>query len=108
MNEELNLFIEEQLVVNNKELTADTRIEEDLRIYGDDAVEFLIAYGRKFNVDLSNFMAADYFSPEGFDMLSTILRFFQRKPKPVKNELTVNDLQKGIVAGVLDEEVINS
>jgi hypothetical protein len=47
-------------------------------------------------------MAADYFKPEGLD----ILGFFS-KGIPRKN-LTVGHLEKAVIAGRLDEEVINS
>ena len=42
-------------------LTRNTTVEKDLRITSDDAVEFLLAYAKKFDVDVSHFMAADYF-----------------------------------------------
>lgn len=84
--------------IENLELTS--AIEKDLGIYGDDAIEFILEYAKEFDVDISNFMAADYFSGEGVD----IFHFFRRKKM---KELAIGDLLKGIEAGKLDDSVIN-
>ena len=36
-----------------------TRIEQDLKLTGDDTVEFIVAFGKEFGVDVSDFMAND-------------------------------------------------
>ena len=79
----------------------DSRLQDDLGVYGDDVMELLSAYSKAFGVDVSNFMAADYFDGEGFDILALF-----RKSKS-KKVLTVLHMQWGIDAGRLDEEVIN-
>jgi Protein of unknown function (DUF1493) len=81
-------------------ITASTGMQRDLGVYGDDAVEFLVAYGKAFQVDVSRFMAADYFDGEGMDVLAWF------KPVKKRKELTVGHLQQGIVAKRLDEEVL--
>ena len=96
---ELMQFTIEQSCIDKEPITRETRLYDDLGIYGDDAVEFLIAFGKKFNVDVSKFMAADYFRGDGMDILGL------EKPK---KSLTVGHLEKGIMAGKLTEEVINS
>jgi len=101
-------LIVDQSGVYEKEVLREASIEDDLGIYGDDAIDLLVAYGKEFNVDLSRFMAADYFSPEGDAILPAIIRAFTGKSKPVRKVLTVGHLEKGIHAGRLDEEVINS
>lgn len=113
MNDEifnkLKSFIVKQAVVEEEEeVKRDTRIENDLGVTGDDAVDFLIAYGKTFNVDVTKFMAADYFDGEGDPILPAIIRFFKGKNKKQNRILTVGHLEKGIVAGRLDEEVINN
>jgi|SRR5579872_4054632 len=108
MSEKLKTLISNISGINIERIQDDSRIEEDLRIYGDDAVELLITYGKEFNVDVSRFMAADYFSGEGLDIIGAIKRAITGKPKPLKKELTINHLEKGIIAGRLDEDVINS
>ena len=104
----LKAFVTKQAAVEDEEVTRDARIEGDLGVYGDDAVEFIIAFGKEFNVDVSKFMAAKYFSSEGDFILPAIIRFFTRKKKPKQKDLMLRHLEKGILAGRLDEEVINS
>ena len=104
--DKLKKFIANQAAVNEYEVTPDARLYDDLGIYGDDAFELLIAYGKKFDVDLSKFMAADYFRGEGDVILPAIIRFFLNRPKPKYKTLTVSHLEKGIIAGKLDETII--
>ena len=104
--EDLKKFVIEKSFVR-KEPTRETRIQDDLRIYGDDAVEFIVAYGQAFNVDVTKFMAADYFDPEGDKILPAIIRTLTLKQKRPRKILTVGHLEKGIKEGRLDESVIN-
>jgi acyl carrier protein len=102
MSEELlnaiKVFTQEQAGRDPDDITENTYLEKDLGIYGDDAVEYIIAFGKAFNVDVSKFMAADYFSGEGIS--------FSKAQE--KKELSITHLIKAIQAGRLDEEVINS
>lgn len=107
MNAELKDFIIEQIGVDSDEVTDTALIEDDLGVYGDDAIDFIISYGKRFNVDVSKFMAADYFSAEGDTVLPLLIRLFTGKPEPKRKGLTVGHLEKGIIAGRLDEEIIN-
>jgi acyl carrier protein len=112
MNDELfnkvKEFTVEQAAVTEAEVTENASLENDLGVYGDDAVEFILAYGKEFNVDVSRFMAADYFDGEGDVILPSIIRAITGKKKSPKKTLTLNHLVKGVIAGRLDEEVINS
>lgn len=112
MNQELFNKIKEfavsQAAVEEDEVTESASIEDDLGVSGDDAVEFIVAFGKKFNVDVSNFMAAEYFSPEGDVILPAIIRFFTGKKKRKQKDLKIIHLEKAVIAGRLDEEVINS
>src|ERR1700761_3558105 len=100
-------FIVDRVGVYEEEVKPETRLYDDLGVYGDDATELLIEYGKKFKVDVSKFMAADYFKGEGIDLISGLLWLFKGKRRmPKYKVLTVNDLFKGINAGRLDEEVI--
>lgn len=54
---------------------------------------------KPFSVDVTKFMAADYFKGDGIDILGL---------EKSKRTLTVGHLEKGILACRLDEEVINS
>lgn len=100
-------FVEKQNGENDFPLTRNTRIEKDLNIWGDDAVCFIIKFGKKFNVDVSNFMAADYFDGEGIDFLGAIFRMVTGKKEKEKKILTLGHLEKSVIAGKLNEEVIN-
>ena len=105
---ELKEFIIKQSCVDDERITRETRIEGDLGVTSDDACEFVIAYGKKFNVDVSHFMAADYFDGEGDIILPAIIRGLTGEKKPLKKILTIAHLEKGILTGRLDEDVINS
>jgi acyl carrier protein len=104
----LKKFIVDLIGVHENEVTQDSRPYEDLGVYGDDATELLIKYGKKFNVDVSKFMAADYFKGEGIDMIAGLFQLISGKEPSGLKVLTVKDLEKGIIAGRLDEEVMAS
>lgn len=106
--DKLKSFVVEKAGVDANEVVREAGIEEDLGIYGDDAMELLVAYGKFFNVDVTKFMAADYFSPEGDAILPAIIRLFTGNKRRKTKILTVGHLEKGILAGRLDEGVINS
>lgn len=110
MNEEtfnkLKKFVVNQSAVNDEVINSSTRIEDDLGVSGDDAVEFILAFGKEFNVDVSNFMLADYFSPEGDFILPAIIRFLTNKKKRERKSFTVGHLEKAIMAGKLDENTM--
>ena len=95
-------FIREESGVGLSEnITAQTRLQDDLGVYGDDATDLLLAYAKTFHVDVSHFRAADYFDAEGLDVLAWF-----RPVKPRRKELTVGQLQRGIEAQRLDEAII--
>lgn len=96
--EELKTLIIKMSGADDEPITVDTSLENDLGITGDDAIDLLLAYRDQFKVDVRNFMAGDYFNAEG------TMIFFMSRMKP----FTVGHLYKGIIAGRLDEEVINS
>jgi acyl carrier protein len=108
MFETLKAFIIKETYEENIEITPNTIIETELGVTGDDAVNFIIAFGKKFNVDVSNFMAADYFEGEGFDLIGSLIRAITGKKKPKKKVLTVGDLDRAVKAGKLDESVIEN
>ncbi len=106
--DKLKSFVIKQTGVEDAEVTRDTQVENDLGVTGDDAVDFLIAYSKAFNVEVTKFMAADYFDGEGDKILPAIIRTFTGKKKKTNKVLTIAHLEKGIFAGRLDEEVVNS
>jgi acyl carrier protein len=106
--ESIKKFTVKQTGVSDDEVTEGAGLENDLGVSGDDAVDYIIAFGKEFKVDVSRFMAADYFSPEGDSILPAIIRMFTGKKHPKQKELIMRHLEKAVIAGRLDEEVINS
>jgi acyl carrier protein len=106
--DKLKDFIIKEAAVEAEEVTKGASIENDLGVTGDDAVDFLIAYGKAFNVNVTKFMAADYFNEEGDIILPALIGAITGKKKNKNKILTVGHLEKGIIAGRLDEEIINS
>ncbi|MCD6067058.1 MAG: hypothetical protein K0S33_1884 [Bacteroidetes bacterium] len=94
----LESFIEKVRWKYEFPLTKETRLYEDLGLYGDDAVEFFEEFGAEFNVVLANFNIAKYFKGEGWSL----------KEIEKGRSLTLYDLEKAIKAGRLDEDIINS
>ncbi len=71
------------------ELKPETSLQNDLKIYGDDASEILSKFCKEFNVDYKNFKFDNYFRPEpGW------VDFFKKKKK-YKN-LTIRNLMEAI------------
>ncbi len=100
-------FIADEAGRDESEMDSTTMLEKDLGIYGDDALELILKFGKKFNVDVTRFLAADYFSGEGF-MLPPYWRKLLKMKFPDKKELTINHLVKALAAGKLDESIIAS
>ncbi len=71
------------------------RLEEDLGIYGDDAVEFMTSYAEKFGVDITGFCFDEYFNSETDKISLFIAKLLGRSTKK-KKSLTIADLKKGI------------
>jgi acyl carrier protein len=106
--DKLRNFVIKESAVDDEEITLDTKIEDDLGVTGDDAVDFMIAYSETFNVDVTKFMAKDYFGSERNVLLSELGKCITGNRERTGKTLTVGHLEKGILAGRLDEEVINS
>ncbi|WP_404811961.1 hypothetical protein ACIRNY_09935 [Capnocytophaga canimorsus] len=91
--------------VTNQQVTeADDsfRLEEDLGIYGDEAVDFITRYAEMFQVDVSEFPVYEYFNVEA-DSVSLFFRKLLGFSKK-KKTLTIFDLKKGIINKKINEE----
>lgn len=106
MEADLFSFVKNESSVDD-DISFDTRLEEDLWIYGDDAIEFMLKYAEQYNVDVTRFEAANYFSSEARSLVWSILRSFFRKESTSKKSLTIRHLFEGIKNGRLDEDIIN-
>jgi len=87
----------------NVEIFGHTRIYQDLRIYGEEASEFLTEYQKIFGVKLDDFIFEKYFPYEGHENLFFIrwIRRLFRISEPLFDELTVSKLNQGIIDGTL-------
>ena len=106
--DQIKRLVVDQMGNYKKPFTRQTAIEADLGITGDDAVEFLSEFGRRFNVDLSGFKIRQYFLPEGDTILPALIRVFTGKEQDKKKELTLGDLERAVLAGRLDGETLSS
>ncbi|WP_194972878.1 DUF1493 family protein [Aquiflexum lacus] len=52
-----------------KDIGLGTRVYKDMKIDGDDAMEFLFELSSKYNIDMGEFQFEDYFEKEGFSPL---------------------------------------
>ena len=80
--------------LKDKKVDRNTRLQSDLGIYGEDAIEFLEKFADRFNVDISEFNVDRYFRQEGFDPFFALKKVL--KLVPDFNELTISDLEKAI------------
>jgi len=95
---ELTSFVREQVREFKMPITRETLIEDDLGVTGDEASELIHNFSVRYSVDISKFDFKKYFNDEPSVFLSP------RKIAPFR----VGFLEKAILAGRLDEEVINS
>lgn len=98
----LALFIKDCTGVHDISISRDSLIEDDLSITGDDAADLILAFSKKYEVDISNFNFNEYFYDE--PSIMDVINFNNKSVKP----FTVGHLEKAILAGRLDESVINS
>lgn len=96
---DLVVFVREQVREYDMPITRETLIEDGLGITGDEAEELIVNLANRYNIDIVNFDFAKYFydEPSVFNMQSG-------KVKP----FTIGHLEKAIIAGRLDEDIINS
>lgn len=107
--EKIKLFIKNERYEYDFSLKRDTMLQRDLGITGDDAIEFILSFGKTFNVDVSNFMLADYFDGEGDYCIDNFIRVLIGKKTPQRDkELTLGDLERAVIIGKLDETVIGT
>jgi acyl carrier protein len=62
--EEVKAFVAEVWYEPRRGLAAETSVNDDLGMDGDDGVEFMLAFAERFSVDLASFPHDKYFGPE--------------------------------------------
>jgi len=95
---ELASYIRGRTRAYDSVVTRETLIEDDLGVTGEEASELIHNFARKYGVDITKFDFRKYFNEEPSVFLSP------QKVAPFK----VAFLEKAILMGRLDEEVINS
>lgn len=91
LNEDLIRFIRDEILDSKFEITDNLSIEDDLGISGDDASEFILAFSKKFGVNIEEFNFSNYFNSEPSFLT-----------KSSKNELlTIGMLNNAIYEGKL-------
>ena len=75
------------------------RLEEDLGIYGDEAVDFLLRFSERFNVDISGFDLSTHFGKE--DSLGYYMRKLLNWPRTLKPSPSIEDLKSAMETGRL-------
>jgi acyl carrier protein len=77
--EEVKTFVAEFWGEPKNRLAAETSVNDDLGMDGDDGVEFMLEFGERFAVDLTAFPHDKYFGPEaGATALSMLVNVVRR------------------------------
>lgn len=86
-----------------------SRLEEDLGLTGLDAVEFIDMWAKTFNVQAQEFPYRRYFSPEGQQLLSSLLGLFSKRFRwPALVPLTLGMLAEAARRGRWDTAEIEA
>lgn len=95
LRDKIVTFLRKELMIREVTLHGSVRLEADLGVTGDDAVELILAFGIAFQVDVTKFPINDYFGPEGLDVFCLYPDSKSRK------SLTIDDLERAVVDGKL-------
>lgn len=97
-------FTNKHWPIKNKTLSRATQLQKDLGIKGDDADIFIYKFAETFNVNIENLKLANYFDGYDDSLLKTITGIFipnRLKKRSEKKMLTLGDLEKAIIHGIL-------
>src|SRR5262245_21201613 len=85
-------FVSEEVGVALDRLAPSTALGDDLGVDGQDGIELMEQYGRRFQVDLSAFNSATCFGPEVALNPLMLLRLLKVSAKPRLQPLTIQQL----------------
>lgn len=86
-------FISKYWSIPLAKLNSKSRLEDDLGITGDDAVEFFDLFSKEFEVDLRELELQKYFESEGVGLINlSWLIGKRRKVERSSHEITIEDL----------------
>ena len=90
-------------------LTPASRLDEDLRITGLDAVEFIDKWAETFGVEAQGFPYDRYFGPDSLDVIRSILGVFSKRFRdPELVPLTLGMLAEAMRRGRWDTAAIEA
>ena len=92
-------FVSKFWSVKVDKLNRETRLEDDLGITGDDAIEFFDAFYEEFKVDLKTLNISKYFGSEGFGLINLSWLLGKKGVKRSAYEITLRDLENTLEAG---------
>ncbi|MET2826389.1 DUF1493 family protein [Mesorhizobium shangrilense] len=77
-------------------MTTQSRLVQDLKLDGDDAIDVLLEVSKEFSMDVSGFDPSKYFhsEPTILSVLPTILELLHMRAAPMRprNEMTIGQL----------------
>jgi len=76
LEEEVIAFVAAEMLCSTNAITAHTTLFGDLGIDGDDGDEFLVAFKKRFSVDMCGYRVNRHFGPEGFVPWAPLLWIF--------------------------------
>ena len=97
----IEVFLSEETGISVSDISIKSDLLKDLGIDGDDAVELIVKFGKKFDVDIQKFNYQDYFGLEGAFCPLFLLMPSWWKRKHIKS-LTVSDLIDAVKKGKLE------
>ncbi|HVY74263.1 MAG TPA: DUF1493 family protein [Puia sp.] len=96
----IKIFISKYWNIPINGLNQETKLEDDLGITGDDAVDFFDKFSKGFNIDLSGLNLRRYFEGEGVGLINFSWFFGKRKKvKRSSHEITIADLTNALKFG---------
>ena len=73
-------FVSNETRISKKvKINLNTRLLEDIRIDGDDAIEFFEKYSKAFNVNIDDIILKKHFGDEGFNPFTIFFSLFCKK-----------------------------
>ena len=100
---EVIAFVAEYLEEPISQLSAETSINEDLGMDGDDALEFMQAFSRRFAVDLATFPYDSYFGVEAaanpISIIAMMIRWLTTGKSTNLSPLTLRQLAVAVENG---------
>jgi acyl carrier protein len=104
--EKILKFIEKKRWKYEFPINSETLLQDDLKIYGDDAVEFIVDFGKEFSVDINQFNINNYFDAESDPIARSLIKLLTNKNRKKRLPITISDLENSIKTGYLEDEFI--